>query len=402
MDGDVLLKNSFGRTGPKERLAELGTHLSFSDEELTSLKDSFLLPNAKLEEFSRASIESSVGVFPLPLGVVRNVPMSEQFVHVPLAVEEASVVSGASYAAKILSYSKGITSKSEAALQLAQIALLQVGTEGEQALLRQWGQVQDRLMSLLERMHARGGGLRGSEYRRLPSGIFVFHFTVDVRDAMGANIVNTAAERLAPLLEEITGGSRLGAILSNYSEQRIASAQCILEDRHLPRSSLGSQKIAERISQMGKWAEEDLWRAVTHNKGIMNGVSALALATGNDFRALEAAAHALASSMSPDSQHASRYGPLSTYEYSEGQLSMSIQIPALFATVGGATSHPVAQWSFRVLGINLKKEINAHMLNRIAASLGLVQNFAALLALVTTGIQHGHRKHDGNMSQDPQ
>ncbi len=422
MDNNIVLPATFRKKSPAERLTMMRKAILSSpqlsdesnsahqseqkdtlEEKLIHIENTLLLPNTIVSDMSNTMIESAIGGIMIPIGIVKNVKVNGQIVHIPIATEEASVISAASYAATILSnatkkqnkeqHSHGIVAKSSPALQIAQISLEQVNAQGEQSLTEQWSRIQTTLMSLLSKMHKRGGGLRGSQFRRLLSGLVVFQFTVDVRDAMGANIVNSAAEAIAPLLEEITGGHTLAAILSNYSEERTANAHFILEEKYLPATHIPSHLAAQKIAHMSLWAKEDMFRAVTHNKGIMNGISGLALATGNDTRAFEAATHALATSKAVDPHYYSSYSPLSHFDYSEGQLKAELEIPALLATVGGATSHPVAQWSFRVLSINSNKAIQSHQLNCIAAALGLAQNFAALFALVSTGIQHGHLQY---------
>ena len=208
-------------------------------------------------------VESAVGGMMVPIGIVKNLKVNGRVVHVPVATEEASVISAASYAAIILANAStahtvtnhndkqqigGIVAKSSPALQVAQISLDKVSAEGERALTQQWDSIQSKLMSLLHKMHKRKGGLRNSQFRRLISGLVVFHFTVDVCDAMGANIVNNVAEAIASFLEEVTGGHKLAAILTNYSEERIAKASFILEERYLPATHIPSSLAAQKNS----------------------------------------------------------------------------------------------------------------------------------------------------------
>ena len=229
-------------------------------------------------------------------------------------------------------------------------------------------------------MEKRGGGWRNMDARWIaPSRTLAVNLRIDVRDAMGANLLNSAAETVSPLLEEITGGRVLMAILSNRSWDRTASARLSIPVEELGRNGFDGAETARRIVRAARVAREDPDRAVTHNKGIMNGISAMALATGNDTRAIEAAAHA----------YAGRYGPyhgLSEYWIENRMIHGSLEMPLPFAVTGGAVGfHPVTRWSLQQLG-----NPDAPGLSRIAAALGLAQNLAALRALVSEGIQKGH------------
>ena len=268
----------------------------------------------------------------------------------------------------------------------AQIFLENVSSDGEKRLATAGDLVRGALASELASLERRGGGYRGMLVRRLEgSGVVAVNVHIDVRDAMGANRLNTAAELLGPLLEKHGGGRVLMAILSNAARERTAGAEF-----RIPAARLGvrlppgmpPEEAARRIVAAAEVAQEDTERAVTHNKGIMNGIASLALATMNDARAVEAAAHAWAA-------RSGRYRGLSTYHLDGGFLVGRIELPLALATVGGSVDfHPAGRASLRILG-----NPDSPRLCRIAAAVGLAQNLAALLALVTRGIQHGHMRY---------
>ncbi len=339
-----------------------------------------------LLELSDLMVESAVGCLPVPLGLAAGFLVDGEELAIPMAVEEPSVIAAASYAAFLLRPGGGLSTMATEPLMTAQVFLEGVPPGGEGAIRKALPQIEERLGSLQRSLAARGGGFRGLEVRRLPEcGVTVVGLRMDVRDAMGANLLNTAAEAVRELLERASGGSTLMAILSNAARERRAAARFTLPLEALrpaDAAGLGPAEIARRIVLAAEVAGEDPDRAVTHNKGVMNGISALALATGNDTRAVEAAAHAWAC----------RKGtcrPLSAYALRSGALEGSLELPLPFATVGGAAGfHPASRLALNVLG-----NPNGRRLARIAAALGLAQNFAALLALVTTGIQKGHMRY---------
>lgn len=367
-----------------------------------------LIPSTWHDESSDKMIESSIGSISLPLGIVSNVQIDGVFHQVPLATEEPSVVAGANYATKIFlnaSKTKGIVNTHVAPpYQVAQITIGNVTIEGEKKFNDGLADINNMLMKHLESMQARGGGLRRVEYKRLAMGFFVVFITVDVRDVMGANVVNTAAEFIAPKIAELTGGILIAAIVSNYSDERIVKAEIELDISNIPCAGKDPKQVAQNIDYLCQWAELDIYRGTTHNKGIMNGVTGLALATGNDSRAIEAAAHTLAlsigSSRDASYQHKNiepyqaPYHPLSKWEFmvQHNTLRGTIALPALFASKGGSTSQSIYAWSIALLSLNYNKDIGSHVLNKVAAGLGLAQNFAALLSISTTGIQQGHMK----------
>jgi hydroxymethylglutaryl-CoA reductase len=295
-----------------------------------------------------------------------------------MATEEPSVIAAASFAARIIARGGGISTDTGPPLMTAQVYFMHVSEEGEDALRMAGHQIQDVVSGAVGRMAERGGGYRGFDVERV--GEFVrLQIYVDVRDAMGANVVNTAAEAVRPVAAEISGGEGLMAILTNAAEGRLTWASFSIPVSSLSRGGFTGAEAAERIVAGYRIAAADPSRAVTHNKGIMNGVTAIALATGNDTRGLEAAVHAYAA-------RTGVYRPVSSFEVVDDRLEGRIEMPVPVATVGGAVSyHPVADMCLQLLG-----SPRATDLSRLAAAVGLAQNFAAVYALVTEGIQRGH------------
>jgi hydroxymethylglutaryl-CoA reductase len=328
-------------------------------------------------------VESAVGVMPVPLGVATGVLIDGRTVDVPLAVEEPSVVAALSYAGRLLRAGGGIHTWASDPVMTAQVFVSQAGRRGIEVLESRRDEIASVVDSRLGSLVARGGGFRDLDILALPrTGLLRLHLHVDVRDAMGANVLNTATEALRSHLEEWTGGRVLMCILSNSARRRSAGAEFAVPLTSLRAEGLGRRELAERIVLASDLAQEDADRAVTHNKGIMNGISSLALATGNDTRAVEAAAHAWAA-------RDGLYRGLSQYRLEGEELSGRLEMPLPVATVGGAVSvHPAARLALAVLG-----HPNATELSRIAVAVGLVQNFAALRALVSEGIQKGHMHH---------
>ncbi len=336
-----------------------------------------------LLDLSEVMIEQAVGYYGVPLGVAGPLPVDGKKMMIPMATEEPSVIAAVTFAGSLLSSSRGITTRASDPVMVAQIFLEDVEEPGAvcvEKVLDSRDIIRKRLKPILETMEERGGGWRNMEARWIaPSRTLAINLQIDVRDAMGANLLNSAAEEIRPLLEEITGGRVLMAILSNRSWNRTASARLSIPVKVLGCNGFNGKDTARRIVRAARVAREDPDRGVTHNKGIMNGISALALATGNDCRAIEAAAHA----------YAGRYGPyhgLSEYWIEGDVLQGSLEMPLPFAVTGGAVGfHPVSRWSLEMLG-----NPDARGLSRIAAALGLAQNLAALRALVSEGIQSGH------------
>ncbi len=340
-------------------------------------------------------VEAAVGILPAPLGLAAGFLVDGRELAVPMAVEEPSVIAAASFAARLVRRGGGFSTWATDPVMRAQVFLEKVPPGGELRVAPREAELRERLEVLQASLRARGGGYCGLEVARLPETDLVrIDLLIDVRDAMGANILNTAAEHLRPRLEELTGGKALMGILSNASRERRAGARFALPLELLRVRVSGeegggtgqgvaaaSAEAARRIVLAAELAREDPSRAVTHNKGIMNGISALALATMNDTRAIEAAAHAWAAKDG-------RYRGLGRYSFDGQTLEGSLELPLPFAAVGGAVGfHPASRLALDILG-----HPDGPGLARIAAAVGLAQNFAALLALVTGGIQRGHMK----------
>jgi hydroxymethylglutaryl-CoA reductase len=331
-------------------------------------------------------IENAIGTHNLPLGLGLNFMVNGREVLVPMAVEEPSVVAGASFMAKLARAGGGFRARADAPEMIGQMQLLDVkdlnsataAIEGaREELLAEAAKIDPVLLKL-------GGGPRGLEVRRItdsPIGQFlVLHLIYDVRDAMGANAVNTACERLAPRVEALTGGRVHLRILSNLADRRLARAECTIKLSELAFGDFSAEAVRDGIIEAWAFAAADPYRAATHNKGIMNGIDAVVIATGNDWRAVEAGAHAYAA-------RNGRYTSLSTWgKDSEGNLVGSLELPMAVGIVGGATKvHPTAQAALKLMGVTTAAE-----LAQIITSVGLAQNLAALRALATEGIQRGH------------
>ena len=346
---------------------------------------SFLSCQSEVLELSDIMVESAVGCVPLPLGIADGFLIDGEDVSIPMAVEEPSVIAAASFAARLVRKDGGFHAWSSEPLMTAQVFLEGVGGDGELALSRSENDLRKGLSACLASLSRRGGGFRGSTLTRLPSGIIRVDIVIDVRDALGANRLNTAAEAARPLLERLSGGRALMAILTNAATERLAGAMfSIPVERLAPGlpTGMSATEAARRVAAASAVAQEDPSRAVTHNKGIMNGIASLAMATMNDARAVEAAAHYWAS-------RDGHYRGLSRFTTNGLTLKGVIELPVAFGAVGGSVDlHPAGRASLRILG-----NPDAGRLARIAASLGLAQNFAAVLALVTHGIQKGHMKY---------
>jgi hydroxymethylglutaryl-CoA reductase len=345
-----------------------------------------LSPATPMLSIADVMVESAVGCIPIPLGIADGFLIDGEEVAVPMAVEEPSVIAAASFAAWLVRPDGGFTTWASPPLMTAQVFLEGVTEEGERKLAACAERVRSTLAPVLSSLQRRGGGFRELRVTRLSgSGTVRADLVIDVRDAMGANRLNSAAERVRPVFESESGGRTLMAILTNAARERLAGARfSIRMDRlgiRLPAGMDGAE-AARRVARASALAQEDPSRAVTHNKGIMNGISSLALATMNDTRAVEAAAHAWAA-------RGGQYRGLSTFAVEGDALSGELELPLALATVGGSVDfHPAGRASLAVLGTP-----DAQRLSRIAAALGLAQNFAALLALVTTGIQEGHMRY---------
>ena len=376
----------FYKLTPEERLRIVAEWAGLTDEEVKLLKNYGNLG----KELANAMIENVIGGMTYPFAIATNFRINGKDYLVPMVIEESSVVAAASHAAKMLREGDGIIAKASDPIMIGQIHLVKVDSPHYKAAL-----ILDRKDEILEHANQQdpilvklGGGAKDlivRVFEDTPIGpTIIVHLLVDVRDAMGANAVNTMAESIAPLLEKITGGQARLRIISNNAVYRIVRAWA----RTRP-ENVGGPEVAKRIYEASVLAEIDPFRAATHNKGILNGVIAVALATGQDHRAIEAGAHAYAA-------RNGKYGPLSIWRVDEeGYLTGYLEMPLQIGIVGGATKvHPISRIALKILGVKTANE-----LAEIMGAVGLAQNLAALRALVTEGIQKGHmRLHARNLA----
>ena len=372
----------FRNLSPAARLDHIGQLLNLSGDDVRLLAETGALPM----EIANGMIENVIGKFELPYAVASNFQINGRDVLVPLVVEEPSIVAAASYMAKLARANGGFITSSSAPLMRAQVQIVGVQDplNARLSLLRR----KDDIIELANRkdqlLNKLGGGCRDIEvhtFADTPRGpMLVAHLIVDVRDAMGANTVNTMAEAVAPLMEEITGGKVRLRILSNLADLRLARAQVRITPEQLKSAEFSGEAVIEGILDAYSFAAIDPYRAATHNKGIMNGIDPLIVATGNDWRAVEAGAHAYAC-------RSGHYGSLTTWEKDgNGHLVGTLEMPMPVGLVGGATkTHPLAQLSLRILGVKTAQD-----LAEIAVAVGLAQNLGAMRALATEGIQRGH------------
>jgi len=367
--------SGFFKLSRDERVKKLKEVTGLGEEDLGPLIDPCKVDLEILDHM----IENVVGAMTLPLGIATNFKVNGKDYLIPMALEEPSVVAAASNAARIARDLGGFTATDTGPMMIAQIQVVEVPTpyaarneviEAKEELLK-FANEQDPILVRF------GGGARDLRVRIFDTSVGVMLVTeliVDTRDAMGANAVNTMAEALAPRIEKITGGRVILRILSNLAEFRLVRVRATF-DKEL----LGGEDVVNDIISAWAFAEADPYRCATHNKGIMNGIDAVVIATGNDFRAIEAGAHSYAA--------VGGYSSLTKYEKdTEGNLVGSIEIPMAVGLVGGATKvHPVARACVKILGVKTALE-----LGHIIASVGLAQNLAALRALASEGIQKGH------------
>jgi hydroxymethylglutaryl-CoA reductase len=333
-------------------------------------------------------IENVVGLYALPLGIATNFLINGREVLVPMAVEEPSIVAGASFMARLAREGGGFTAETDEGEMIGQIQIMDLKDPpaAEKALLAHREEILAEAGQADPVLMRAGGGPRAIEVRRIessPCGPFlVLHLILDVRDAMGANAVNTACERTAPLVERITGGRVRLRILSNLADRRLARARCTIPLEALAFEGWSGEQVRDGILEAYAFAAVDPHRAATHNKGILNGVDAVVLATGNDWRAVEAGAHAFAA-------RGGTYTSLSRWERDGGgRLAGFLELPVAAGIIGGSTRvHPAARIALKILGVRTARE-----LAEVIVSVGLAQNLAALRALATEGIQRGHMR----------
>lgn len=368
--------SGFYKLSPAERLEEVVEFSNLTDEDKNLIKN----PELVQEDLIDHMVENVIGRFVLPMGVGLNFMVNGKDYLVPMVVEEASVIAAASNAAKMARESGGFFASYTGSIMIAQVQITNIKNPRYAAIV-----IHENKEEIIKRCNEKdpvlikfGGGVVDVETRIVDSiagEMLVVHLKVNTLDAMGANAVNTMAEAIAPYLEEITGGTVYLRILSNLAVHRLARSRCIIK-----KEVLGGENIVNAILQAYAFAEADPFRAATHNKGIMNGIIPVVLATGNDTRAIESGAHAYASI-------SGRYTSLTTWEKnSDGDLVGTIEVPMAVGLVGGATKmHPQAKVAVKMLGID-----KASDLAMIIASVGLAQNLTAIKALATEGIQRGH------------
>ena len=375
--------NGFSKKSYHERLELLKAQALLSPEKQTSLEQDEQVSLAVADQLS----ENVVGTFSLPYSIIPELLVNGQDYTVPYVTEEPSVVAAASYASKIIKRAGGFTAKVYERQMIGQVALYQVA-EPEQAQEK----ITSKKAELLELANQaypsivkRGGGARDLHVEQIKgeTDFLVVYLHVDTQEAMGANMLNTMLEALKPVLEELSQGQSLMGILSNYATDSLVTASCRIAFRYLSPQRDQGREIAEKIALASQFAQVDPYRAATHNKGIFNGIDAILIATGNDWRAIEAGAHAFAS-------RDGRYQGLSqwTLDMEREELVGQMTLPMPVATKGGSIGlNPRVALSHELLGNPSAKE-----LAQIIVSIGLAQNFAALKALVSTGIQQGHMK----------
>jgi hydroxymethylglutaryl-CoA reductase len=368
--------SGFYKLPVSERVQLVSKFAGLNDEEANLLQESGALDL----EVANHMIENVIGVMPVPLGVAVNFLINGRDIIVPMAIEEPSVVAAASNAAKMTRTKGGFHATTTEPVMIGQIQIVGVkdASRARFEILSRKEEVLKRANDQDPVLVSLGGGARDLEARIIDTFLgkmIIAELLVDCRDAMGANAVNTMAESVAPLLERISGGRVYLRIISNLAVKRLARAKAIF-----PKEALGGEEVVDGIVNAYAFAAADPFRCATHNKGIMNGVTAVVLATGNDTRAIEAGAHAYAA-------RSGQYTPLTTWEKNaEGDLVGTLEMPMAVGIVGGATaSNPVAKLALKILGIKA-----AHELAEVIVSVGLAQNLAALRALSAEGIQRGH------------
>lgn len=369
----------------EERKELLREALELSEEDLGVLSSNEALPIETADKM----IENVVGTFPLPLGLGLNFLINGKDYVIPMAIEEPSVVASASHIAKIVRDAGGFKTEASERIMIGQIQVVGCSNyeQAKQILLKQKEALIDAANAAYPSIVARGGGARDLDVRILNDSpkssygkMLVLHLYIDTCDAMGANIINTMVESLAPTVEELTDGKVYLRILSNFADRCVAKATCVIPPELLVTGDFSGEAVRDGVVYAFEFADSDPYRAVTHNKGIMNGIDPVVIATGNDWRAVEAGAHA----------YASRFGSYrSMTKWSvdkEGNLVGELELPMSIGTVGGAIRvHPISQLAHKILQVDSASE-----LAQVIVAVGLAQNLGALKALVTDGIQKGH------------
>jgi hydroxymethylglutaryl-CoA reductase len=370
------LISGFYKLSPRDRLLLLKQFADLSDAECRLLQNTGSLPLDVADHM----IENVVGAMPLPFGIGVNFQINKRDYLIPMVIEEPSVVAAASYAAKMVRDGGGFHTSSTPPVMIGQIQAVgienpenakEIVLAAKQDILKKANE-QDPLLASV------GGGAKDLEARVIQTTVgpmLITELHVDCRDAMGANAVNTMAEAVAPLIEELTDGTVYLRIITNLATKRLAKAWCTV-----PKDSVGGEEVVDGIVNASAFAAADPYRAATHNKGIMNGIIAVILATGNDHRAIEAGAHAYAALQG-------KYTSLSTWtKDANGDLVGSLELPMAVGLIGGAVrTHPIAKIAVKILGVKTANEFG-----EVCAAVGLAQNLGALRALAHEGIQRGH------------
>ena len=362
----------------EEKLNIISNFSDLTDDEINHLKNA----TGGIDfEHANKMIENAIGTFSLPLGIATNFKINDNDYLVPMVIEEPSVIAAASKAAKIARIHGGFTASVEGNISIGQIQVLDVNIqESISAITSNSNEIIELANSASKTLPKLGKGakeVKCKEIKTSTSSMLIVELMIDVGDAMGANVTNTMCEIVAPLIEKLTGGKTLLRILSNYSTKRMVSVSAIFD-----KDSVGGEQVVNDMISAFEFADNDVYRAVTHNKGVMNGTISVANATGQDSRAIEAAAHAYAS-------HTGKYRSLTKWEKdNSGNLVGIFEIPLSVGIIGGVTNdHPIAKICTKILKLQ-----NVQELACIMAATGLAQNFAAMRALVTEGIQKGHMK----------
>jgi len=362
----------------KERLGLIADFSGLSKDELKIIEDA-----TGGISFDKADgmIENAIGTFSLPLGIATNFQINDKDYLIPMVIEEPSVIAASSKAAKIARVQGGFKAEADESYSIGQIQVVNIDVQSAiPKVIGATNEILDLANSKSETLPKLGKGAKEISCKDLPTSsghMLIVELTIDVGDAMGANVTNTMCEAVAPMIEKLTGGKTLLRILSNYSTKRMVSASAVFD-----KDAVGGEKVVDDIILAFQFAENDPYRAVTHNKGVMNGVIAVANSTGQDSRAIEAAAHAYASA-------GGTYSSLTKWSKDKnGNLIGNFELPLSVGIVGGVIQHhPIAKICTKILGVSTAQELSC-----VIAVVGLAQNFAAMRALVTEGIQKGHMK----------
>ena len=379
MVDQINIRKKFHDMNRQERLHYLKKIAALSIQDITVIQDP--LSAFDFDNVNRM-IENAIGMLMLPLGIATNFLINDKEYVIPMAIEEPSVIAAASKAAKIAKRSGGFTAEAAESLMIGQVQVVSLPISKKAAKKKIL--INKKKLLRIANSKSRSIMAKDLEVRELQDKsqnsmgeMLLVELIIDTQDAMGANIINTMCETIAPTLEQLTGGIAVLKILSNYATRRLVRCKAVFA-----KNDLGGEYVVERILYAYAFAYSDIYRAVTHNKGIMNGIDAVALATGQDFRAIEAGAHAYAS-------RDGTYRSLTKWHKTEeGDLAGEIELPMAVGIVGGVVSiHPIAKLTLKILGVKTAKE-----LAMVLAAIGLAQNLAAMRALASEGIQQGHMK----------